>query len=140
MKKYALNKKTIIISICCGVIIALIGLVINAFNRQYNPNGITSLLNITIDKNQPQEYIGELDGYEIYVKSLKTDALYYTSVKGRNIPLRDAVNNRLVSVKDWREKAWDIIDDGNIEILRYENYEIAITDGACLIRPITEGQ
>ena len=35
MKKYALNKKTIIISICCGVIIAIIGLVINAFNRQY---------------------------------------------------------------------------------------------------------
>ena len=59
-------------------------------------------------------------------------------MKGRSIPLRDAINNRLVSVKDWREKAWDIIDDGNIEILRYENYEIAITDGACLIRPITE--
>lgn len=57
-------------------------------------------------------------------------------MKGRSIPLRDAINNRLVSVKDWREKAWDIIDDGNIEILRYENYEIAITDGASGIAQI----
>lgn len=97
-----------------------------------------SLLCITIDENQPQEYIGELDGYEIYVERLKTDALYYTSVKGNNIPLRDAVNKGIVSVKDRREKAWDIIYDGGTEILRYENYEIAISDGNCIIRPITE--
>lgn len=141
-KKRALNKKTLIISICCGVIIALIiaviGLVIYAFHQQYNPSGISSLLCITIDENQPQEYIGELDGYEISVEGLKTDALYYTSVKGNNIPLIDAVNKGIVSVKDWREKAWDIIYDGDTEILRYENYEIAISDGDCIIRPITE--
>ena len=123
VKKRALNKKMIVISICGGVIIALIitviGLVIYAFHQQYNSSGISSLLCITIDENQSQEYTGELDGYEIYVERLKTDALYYTSVKENNIPLREAVNKGIVSVKDWREKAWDIIYDGGTEILRY---------------------
>jgi hypothetical protein len=61
-EKSALNKKMIVISICGGVVIALIitviGLVIYAFHQQYNSSGISSLLCITIDENQSQEYIG----------------------------------------------------------------------------------
>ncbi len=45
VKKSALNKKMIVISICGGVVIALIitviGLVIYAFHQQYNSSGIS---------------------------------------------------------------------------------------------------
>ena len=83
-----------------ALIIAFIGLVIYAFHQQYNSSGISSLLSITIDENQPREYIGELDGYAIYVERLKTDVLYYTSVDGSNISLQEAVNKGAVSVRD----------------------------------------
>lgn len=141
-KKQALNKKKAIIFICCGVIISLMiaiaYLVFYLFSQQYNSKGISSLLCITIDQSYPKEYIGELENYSIYVEKLKTDELYFISVDAERISLGDAVAKELVSVKDWRKKAWDTLMDGDTEILRYENYEIAIIDGDCIIRPITK--
>lgn len=141
-KKQALNKKKVIIIICYIVIITLMiaiaCLVYYPFSQQYNSKGISSLLCITIDESQPKEYIGELENHSIYVEKLKTDALYFISVDAENIPLREAVAKELVSIKDWRKKAWNIVFEGDTEILRYENYEIAITDGDCIIRTITE--
>jgi len=131
-KKQALTK---IIYICCGVIIVTACLIGYGFTQQYNSEGISSLLCITIDESQPREYIGELDNYSIYVERLQTDSLYFTSLGGENISLREAVAKGLVSIKDWRKKAWDIVNTGDTEILRYENYEIAITDSNCIIRP-----
>ena len=140
-KKQALNKKKAIIFICCGLIIALAiaiaCLIIYPFSQQYNSNGISNYLCITIDESQPREYIGKLDNYSVYVEKLKTESLYYTSVSGKNISLNDAITNELVSIENWRKKAREIVKVGNTEILRYENYEIAITDGNCIIRPIT---
>ena len=141
-KKQTMNKTRAIIIICCGVIItlmiAIICLVFYSFSQQYNAKGISSSLCITIDESQPKEYIGELDNCGIYVEKLKTDALYFISVDGENISLKEAVMKELVSIKDWRKKAWDIVKVGDTEILRYENYEIAITDGDCIFRPIME--
>jgi len=141
-KAVALNRKAKIIYVCYGIIIALVFaiviLVFYASHRQYNSKGISSLLCISIDENQPLIYIGELNNHSIYTEKLATDALYYTSVDGDNIPLQAAVENELVSLKDWRKKAWNIVKTDDTEILRYENYEIAISDDKCIIRPITE--
>jgi len=141
-KKQALNKKNSIIIPCCIIIIALIiafyGLLFYLFSAQYNANGISSFLCITIDENQPLEYIGELENYSIYVENLKIDELYFISVDDTRISLSEAIQNELVSISDWRKKAWYTITDGNTEILGFENYEIAITAEECIIRPITE--
>ena len=112
-------------------------LVFTMFAEQYNSKGISSLLIITIDEKQPKEYIGKLENYNIYVEKLKIDELYFISVNDKHISLKVAVDEELVSVRDWRKKAWSIKKDGNIEILQYENYEIAIVYDDCVIRPIT---
>ena len=143
-KKQAVGRKKKIIFICCGAILGLLTLVIMSvglvgylFYMQYNTKGVSSALCITIDKDYPKEYIGELDGYSIYVEKLVTDELYYTTVSADNISFRDAVEQGVVSVEDWRKKAWAVVTDEDAEILLYENYEIAITGRDCIIRPIT---
>ncbi|MBR6771971.1 MAG: helix-turn-helix transcriptional regulator [Clostridia bacterium] len=132
-------KRTVLL--LCGAVaalhLAIPCLIIYLFSAQYNSNGVSSLLCITIDESQPREYIGELENYGIYVEKLKTDDLYYTTVGGDTVSLRDAVADELVFIKDWRKKAWISVYSENTEILRYENYEIAITDGTCIIRPLT---
>lgn len=135
-----MNKKTATVIICCTLLvifsIAVCYSLVHSLLSQYNADGISSILCISIDDEGKKEYIGELDKHRIYVERLKTDALYFTTVWGKSISLRDAVSQQLVSTKDWRKKASEIIIDGNTEILRYENYEIAINDSNCVIRPI----
>ncbi len=141
-KKKSHTKSIVIIAVCCGLAFALmvsaVCCMIYAFTRQYNPKGISSMITITIDEERPREYIGELDGYSIYTEKLKTEALYFKSFTAQDIYLSDAISQKLVSVDDWRRKAWDTIRSGDTEILRYENYEIAITGQECVIRPITD--
>ena len=72
------------------------------------------------------------------MEKLKIDELYFISVDDTRISLSEAIQNELVSISDWRKKAWYTITDGNMEILGFENYEIAITAEECIIRPITE--
>ena len=133
-----MNKKIIfLISLIIVLIVGGIGIVFTMFAEQYNLKGISSLLNITIDEKQPKEYIGKLEKYNIYVEKLKIDELYFISINNKHIPLKVAIDEELVSVRDWIKKAWNIKKDGNIEILQYENYEIAIDDNDCVIRPIT---
>lgn len=141
-KKRALNKKNSIIIPFCIIIITLIiafyGLIFYLYSAQYNASGISSYLCISIDENQPLEYIGELGSYSIYVENLKIDELYFISADATRISLSETILNELVSISDWRKKAWYTIMDGDVEILRYENYEIAISGDECIIRPITE--
>jgi len=131
------KKNIIFISLIIVIQVVGIAIVFSMFAEQYNSKGISSLLNITIDEKQPKEYIGKLENYNIYVEKLKIDELYFISINNKHISLKVAIDEELVSVKDWRKKAWNIKKDGNIEILQYENYEIAIDDNDCVIRPIT---
>ena len=108
------------------------------YDSQYNKNGVSHFLVITIDENQPREYVGELENHRIYVEKLKMDDLYFTTVDAKNISLGEAVAKGLVSIDDWRKNAWKTVRNGETEILRYENYEIAISDGNCIIRPMTK--
>lgn len=137
MKKKMIILISFIISFIIILIVSSIVFVYTMFAEQYNAKGISSLLNITIDEKQPKEYIGELENYNIYVEKLKKDELYFISINNKHIPVKVAVDEELVSVSDWRKKAWDIKKDENIEILQYENYEIAIDDNDYIIRPIT---
>ena len=108
------------------------------FDAQYNENGVSHFLVITIDENQPKEYIGELDAHKIFVEKLNMDATYFISVSAENISIKEAIDKNLVSIDDWREYAWEIEKDGDNEILQYENYEIAIAHDECIIRPRTK--
>ena len=134
-----MSKKVIALIIVLVVVSAgSFGLLYMAYSAQYNSKGVSSLLNITIDENQQKEFVGKLDGYNIYVEGLKIDELYFIAFNDEQIPLKDAIDNELVSVKDWRKKARKTIKDGDAEILRYENYEIAIAYDDCIIRPISK--
>lgn len=141
-KKQAMKKRLAIIISCGSVMvtlmIAMCCFVFYLFALQYNAKGISSLLCITIDESRPKEYVGELENYSIYVEKMKTEELYFISISDQRIFLKDAVAQELASVKDWRKKAWVTLYNGDTEILRYENYEIAITGMECIIRPITE--
>ena len=141
-KKQALKKRLAIIIGCGSVMItltiAVCCFVYYLFAQQYNAKGVSSLLCISIDESCPKEYIGELENYSIYVEKMKTDELYFISISDERISLEEAITHELASIKDWRKKAWVTLNDGDTEILRYENYEIAITGMECIIRPVTE--
>lgn len=139
----ASKKKNRTIAICLGVLIlaAALGLSYLAariFSAQYNTKGISNILCIWYDPDSPLEYVGELEEYSVYTEQMSTDDLYYTTYGGDTISLRETVEKDLVTVSDWRRGAWSRFMDGDTEILRYENYEIAINGRKCIIRPIPE--
>lgn len=138
MKKKTIILISILISFMVILIVSGFVLVYTMFAEQYNSKGVSSLLIISIDTSKPKEYIGKLEGYDIYIENLNKDELYFISIKDEHISLETAINEELVSVSDWRKKAWNIKKDSNIEILQYENYEIAINDKECVIRPLTK--
>ena len=108
------------------------------FSAQYNEKGISHFLVITIDENQPKEYIGKVEDHNIYVEKLNIGETNFRSVDAKNVSIKDAVENDLVSIEDWKKHARTIKMDGDTEILRYENYEIAVSSEECIIRPITK--
>ena len=87
------------------------------------------------------DFIEKMPEYDTVLyqnKKMKTDELYFISISDERISLEEAITHELASIKDWRKKAWVTLNDGDTEILRYENYEIAITGMECIIRPVTE--
>ena len=107
------------------------------FSEQYNDKGISHFLVITIDKNQSREYIGELDGYKIFIENLNLEETNFRTVNAENISIKEAIENNLVSIKEWEKYAWKIKKDGDAEILQFENYEIIIAYDNCIIRPLS---
>lgn len=107
------------------------------YDAQYNENGISHFLIITIDRSQPKEYIGELDSHRVFVENLKIDETYFLSVTDEHVSIKESLDKSLVSISEWKKYAWKTKTDGDTEILQYENYEIAILNGECIIRPLT---
>ncbi len=132
--------KWIIIPMVLYVIlmIGIIGVIVYAFNAQYNLKGISNILSIYIDENRSKEYVGKLDGYDIYVEGLRVEELHYLTFGEKRISFKEALDKELTSIKDWRKGAWYIFKNGDTELLRYESYEIAITNNECIIRPISK--
>ena len=106
------------------------------FSEQYNENGISHFLVITIDKNQSREYVGELDGHRIYVENLNLEETNFRTVNAENMSIKEAIEKNLVSIEEWRKYAWKVKKDGDAEILQFENYEIVIAYDDCIIRPL----
>lgn len=106
------------------------------FSGQYNENGISHFLVITIDKNQSREYVGELDGHRIYVENLNLEETNFRTVNAENMSIKEAIEKNLVSIEEWRKYAWKVKKDGDAEILQFENYEIVIAYDDCIIRPL----
>ncbi|MBR2241490.1 MAG: hypothetical protein IJ890_09005 [Clostridia bacterium] len=135
-------KKKVIILIAI-LIIGIVGIVYIfsfgakwLFSEQYNENGISHFLVITIDKNQSREYVGELDGHRIYVENLNLEETNFRTVNAENMSIKEAIEKNLVSIEEWRKYAWKNKKDGDAEILQFENYEIVIANGECIIRPL----
>ena len=105
------------------------------FSGQYNENGISHFLVITIDNSQSKEYIGELDGHKIYVERLELKETNFRNVNAEKKKIKKAIDEKLVSITEWKKYAWKVIKKSNIEIFKYENYEIACTSEECTIRP-----
>lgn len=132
--------KWIILTIILYVIlvICIISIIVYAFFMQYNYKGISNILHIYIDQDREKEFIGKLDGYDIYVENLRTEELNYETFNEKRIPLKDALDKKLVSIDDWRRGAWYIFQNNDTEIIRYESYEIAINKNECIIRPVSK--
>ena len=139
-KKDKKNNKLIIIPIFLSVIllIGVFSVILYAYNKQYNLKGISNILSIYIDETREKEYVGKLDGYEIYVENLRVEELNYRTFNAKFIMFKDAIDKKLTSINDWRKGAWYIFKEADTEILRYESYEIAISKKECIIRPISK--
>ncbi len=138
-----MKKKKIIIILSIILIIGIIFFIIKHFgfnwllSSQYNENGVSHFLVVTIDKNQPNEYIGDLDNHKIYVENLSLKETNFRNVNAENVSIKKAIEENLVSIAEWKKYAWKIEKDGNVEILKYDNYEIACTYDSCIIRPFS---
>ena len=138
MKK--INMKILLcLIITVGVVLVLgIHYVINwLFSSQYNDKGVSHFLVITIDKTQPKEYVGKLDGHRIYVENLNLKETNFRNVEAENISIKKAIEEKLVSITEWKKYAWKIKKEGEVEILQFENYEIACAYDDCIIRPLS---
>ena len=106
------------------------------FSSQYNENGVSHFLVITIDKTQPKEFVGELDGYNIYVENLDLKETNFRNIDAENVPIKKDISEKLVSIKDWEKYASRVKINGNKKVLKYENYEISCENNECIIRPL----
>ena len=120
------------------LVIGILGIIVYAYNMQYNLRGISNILSVYIDEDREKEYVGKLNGYKIYVENLRVEELNFRTFNAKSISLKDAIDNKLVSIKDFRRGAWYIFKNNDTEILRYESYEIAINKDECIIRPVSD--
>ena len=120
------------------LLIGIIIIIIYAYTEQYNLKGISNTLSVYIDEDRDKEYIGNLNDYKIYVENLRTEELHYLTFNDKRIPLKEAIDKKQISINDWKRGAWYIFKYNDTELLRYESYEIAITQDECIIRPISK--
>ena len=134
-----MKKKIILFVSAILAMFDIIGVVmVVMYQQEYNSKGVSHYVIATMDPTQSKEFVGYLGQYSIYVEGLKIDDLYFVTVDGNSIPIKDAIKNEDVSLTDWKRNAEKHRQSGNTEILQFDNYEIAITDKECVFRPISE--
>ena len=106
------------------------------FSSQYNEKGISHFLVVTIDRNQPKVYIGELDNHRIYVENLNLEETNFRNINAENVSIKKAIEEKLVTLAEWRKYAWQIKKEGDAEVLKYDNYKIVCAYDECIIRII----
>lgn len=126
-----------VIVILCSILFLFKDKIINGlFSSQYNSNGVSHFLVITIDKNQEKEYIGKLGKYRVYIENLNIKETNFRTKDAENLSIKDAIDKNFVSIEEWKKYAWNIKKDGDAEILQFENYEIVLAYDDCIIRPL----
>ena len=143
MENKKLIKRNLIMLIAIYIIgvIVFIGLIFFfvkfLFSQQYNKNGVSHFLVISIDKDRPREYVGELENHKIYVENLKLEETTFRNIKAKSVSIKEALEKELVSIDDWKKYARNVINVEDTDIMQYENYEIACSDNDCIIRPLS---
>lgn len=132
-----MKKKILIIVLPILAMVIGLVLILSMLFAQYNPKGISHYLVITLDKEQPKEYIGVLDNHNVYIEGLNIKETNFRSVEAENISIKYAIENNLVSINEWKRYAWSRKMNKDSIILKYENYEIYIDSKDCIIRPLT---
>ena len=108
------------------------------FSSQYNKKGVSHFLVVTIDRSQPREYIGKLKNHRIYIENLNIEETNFRNINAENVSIKKAIEEELVSIEEWKKYAWKITNEGDAEILKYDNYEIACAYDDCIIRPLSK--
>ena len=137
-KQRNIFKSILICVVSISILICIFCVILHIYNKQYNLKGISNILSVYIDEDREKEYVGKLDGYEIYVENLRVEELNYRTFNAKFIMFKDALDKKLTSINDWRKGAWYIFKENATEILRYESYELAISKKECIIRPISK--
>ena len=73
----------------------------------------------------------------IFIEQHDKNSKLFRSDGAKNITPDKAFSVNIVSINDWRKYARKIHSNGNEEILKFENYEIAVTNDECTIRPLS---
>ena len=133
-------KKSSILVIAVLLMVSLVFGACGIVKKQYNSKGLSNIMTVSMDETQEKVYIGTLDGCRVFAERLMIDQLHFATIKGENVSLTEAIEKGLTSVSDWKNGAWKIRKEGDAEILRYENYEIAIAYDDCVIRPLSSDQ
>ena len=96
-REMSMKKKNIIIIFGIILIVGIVGFfiipnIVNwLFSSQYNKNGVSHLLVVTVDENQSKEYIGELDGHRIYVEKFNLKETNFRNVNAENVSIKNAI-------------------------------------------------
>ena len=133
-----MKKKIIILTIVVLFYIVIAGAILWLFSEQYNINGISHFLIITIDKNIPKTYIGELENHKVYIEELDIDNTVFRNINAENVSIKEVINKKLISIKELKKYSWHKFKQKDTETLRYENYEIVINNKEIIIRPISK--
>ena len=132
--------KKILISIIIVLLLLLVPILIKIsisylFKAQYNSNGISHFLVITIDKNQEKTYLGTLERHKVYIEGLNIKETNFRTIDAKNISIQEVIEKKLSSIKEWEKYSRRIKKRKNSEILIFENYEMYITSKEIKIRP-----
>lgn len=131
-------KKKIIIIVSVIIVIGLIIFLIPwMFSSQYNKNGISHYLVITVDNNQSKTYIGELEGLDVYIEGLNIKDTNFRTIDAKNLSIKDAIKNDKVSIEEWKKYAWKITRNNNYIVYEFENYKIEINNKELIFKPLS---
>lgn len=128
----------ITISVIAIAFIFLMTGMIKLFDKQYNlKTGMSNYICVTYDANQEKEWIGESDGYQVYLEGLSAEECYIISIGADRVSLTEAVGDGWVTVEDLIRKPWKIYQSDNSTVYVFENYEIILADNTCIIRQLS---
>lgn len=133
MKKRIILIIAIVVIVIAVGILAAIGVKDYMFKAQYNSNGVSHFLVVTVDKDVERIYYGNLGDYAIYTEGFSE--CNFRTVDAKNLSIKEAIDKKLVSVDEWKKYAFSTKKEEDSLILVFDNYEIVIKGVGCLIRP-----